>query len=154
MATQLTVFIASGSLVDIDSTLFIQLGIFLFMVFILRSLLFKPVIRLIEARDEATLGAVKKAAELQREAAAINADFETTIGKVRNEATADRNKTIDAAKQSEREILSTAKEHAARLMSETRTRAENEMRNVQKNLEEETRTMALLLAEKILDRRV
>jgi F-type H+-transporting ATPase subunit b len=154
MATQLTVILASGSLVDIDGTLFIQLGIFLFMLVVLRTLLFKPVIRLIEARHEATVGTMKTAADLQKEAAALTADVTAKLLKVRAEASADRTATVDRAKRTEREIVTAAKEKTHGVMTQMRAQAATEMKETQNKLEQETRTMAALLAEKVLDRQL
>jgi F-type H+-transporting ATPase subunit b len=154
MATQLTVILSSGSLVDIDATLFIQLGIFLFMLVVLRFLLFKPVIRLIEARREATVGAMENAASLQKEAASLSADFNVEVEKVRAVAAHEKNAIVTGAKQKEREILDAAKARTEQVMTDIRAKAEAQMQQARQALESETRVMASLLVEKVLDRKL
>lgn len=154
MATQLTVILSSGSLVDIDATLFIQLGVFLFMLLVLRFLLFKPVIRLIEARREATVGTVESSASLQKEAALLTADFNAKIEEVRAAAAHEKNSIVSGAKQKEREILDAAKARTEQVTADIRAKAETEMKQARQSLESETRSMASLLVEKILDRKL
>jgi F-type H+-transporting ATPase subunit b len=148
------VILASGSLVDLDKTFFIQLGVFLVMLVILRSLLFKPIIRLIDARHEATAGAVKTAEKLTEEAALLSAEVEKKLAGARTEAIKVRNETLERAKKQEREIGSAAREKAGRIIADMRARASSDMKNARQQLEEETRSMAILLSEKILDRRL
>lgn len=152
MATQLTVILASGSLVDIDATLFIQLGVFLFMLIVLRTLLFKPVIRLIEARHNATVGTMKTAADLQKAASQLTSDFNAKMEQVRTEAAAERNAILGRAKQNERNVIGEAKEQTERVMTQMRSQANLEMADTLQKLEAETRTMAGLLVEKVLER--
>ncbi len=154
MATQLTVILASGSLVDIDATLLIQLGVFLFMLIVLRSLLFKPVIRLIEARHSATVGTMQTASDLQKEANKLTADFNEKMAEVRTEASSERNRILERAKQVERKMVGEAKETADQMMLKMREQAEGEMKDTLANLESETRAMATLLAEKVLERQL
>jgi F-type H+-transporting ATPase subunit b len=154
MAIQLSVILASGSLVDLDGTFFVQIGIFLVMMVILRSLLFKPIIRLMDARHEATAGAMQTAKNLTDEAALLSAEVEKKLAEARTEASKVRNETLERAKRNEREIGNAAREKAGRVIAEMRVRVSTDMKNAQQKLEEETRNMAVLLSEKILDRRL
>ena len=84
-----TIHLSSGSLVDIDATLLIQLGVFIVMIGLLKKLLFGPVIRLVEARFDATEGALSAAKELEvsskhsmETVAAREADVFTTVSEI------------------------------------------------------------------------
>lgn len=154
MAIQLSVILASGSLVDLDATFFIQLGIFLVMMVILRSLLFKPIVRLIDARHEATAGALQTAEKLTAEAAQLSAEVERKLARARTEANLVRNETLERAKKEEREIGNVAREKAGRVVADMRARISTDMKEAEQKLKEETRAMAVMLSEKILDRRL
>jgi F-type H+-transporting ATPase subunit b len=154
MAIQLSVILASGSLVDLDGTFFVQLGVFLIMLVILRSLVFKPIVRLIDARHEATVGAMKTAEKLTEEAASLSVEVEKKLAGARADATKVRNETLERAKKQEREIGNVAREKAGRVVGDMRVRVASDMKNVQQKLEEETRSMAVFLSEKILDRKL
>ena len=154
MATQLSVILSSGSLVDIDATLFIQLGVFLFMLAVLKLLLFNPVVQIIEARREATVGTLKTAADLQAEAMKLQAEFDAEIDRVRTEASAERAQAVSRAKKKEREVLGVAKEKAEQMMAEMRAVAATEMKDAREKLERDTREMATLLVETVLERKL
>lgn len=154
MAFLMTVPLASGSLVDIDATLFIQLGIFLVMLVLLKFLLFNPVIRVIEARRVATTDTMKAAADLQAEATALRKDFDAKLETVRTEAAAERAEAVSRAKETERQLLLDAKERAEELTTEMRSAAAAEMQVARQQLETDIRETASLAVEKILDRKL
>ncbi len=147
-----TVTASSGSLVDIDATLFIQLGLFLLMFILLRSLLFKPVLGLIEARRQATEGRRAQALSLLEEASRLSEEVEEKLQKARKEAKSDRKQLLDEARSSERDIMSNARSSAHALMEESQKKAESEARHVVAELEAQTRSLAKSVAHKALGR--
>src|SRR5688500_3063399 len=62
------VMLSGGSPVDLDGSLFVQLGIFFIAFFILRSLVFRPVMELFDARTAAMEGSREEAKRLETEA--------------------------------------------------------------------------------------
>lgn len=149
-----TVTASSGSLVDIDQTLFIQLGVFLVMFLLLRTLLFKPVLGLIEARRRATDGRRVEAHALEEEAKQLSDEVERKLRKARKEAKAERKKLLDEARASERDIISNARSSAHALMEEAQKKAESEALQVAAELKGQTKTLAESVAHKALGRPV
>ena len=147
-----TITAASGSLVDIDATLLIQLALFLIMLFLLNRLLFRPVVRLIEARREATEGTVNSALELEKKAAALNETVERTLKEVRASTTEQREQMLQAAQKQEREILADAREKAHNLVVEKKRVAISDMTTAKSKLLAETGSIAASVAAKMLNR--
>ena len=152
MAIFSTVTASSSSLVDIDATLFIQLAIFLIMLFLLSRLLFRPVIRVIEARRDATEGTMDRAAVLEKEAASLNEKAEAALQDVRTSAGRKRDSLISAASEREREIMTTARDKGRAMVSEMKRKAQSEISDTKSKLEAETAAFASMVAAKMLNR--
>ena len=78
--------VASIPVVDIDGTLYVQLGIYLALVFILGPLLFKPWLEAQERRSQAIEGAVAKAKDMRAEADDLARDYEERMETAREKA--------------------------------------------------------------------
>lgn len=148
-----TVTASSGSLVDIDATLFIQLGLFLFMLFVLTHLVFKPAIALIEARREATEGMMSTTNEIEKEAAALNASISEKLQESRRGAIKERESLIFDATQKEREILAKAREEAHAHITSMKQRAVSDLSDTKAKLISETATYVTEVTTKMLGRR-
>ena len=87
---------SGGSVIDLDATLFVQMGVFFCAFFILKFLVFRPVMDVFDARDQATGGAKEDAARMETEAAEKRAHFEGELRKVspEPERTGRRNITL------------------------------------------------------------
>jgi F-type H+-transporting ATPase subunit b len=147
-----TVITSSGSLVDVDATLFIQLGIFLVMLFLLNRLIFKPVIALIEARREATEGAMTAARALDNEAAALDASLSEKLETTRKSAIEKRDALLQAATDQERMIIGHAREEAHAKVADMKRRAISDLSFTRATLIAETATLVTKVTTKMLNR--
>ncbi|MEX1367699.1 MAG: ATP synthase F0 subunit B [Nannocystaceae bacterium] len=78
--------VASIPVVDIDGTMFVQLGIYLALVIILGPMLFKPWLEAQERRRQAVEGAVAKAHDMRAEADDLHRDYEERMEVAREKA--------------------------------------------------------------------
>jgi F-type H+-transporting ATPase subunit b len=154
MAAMMLVPLSGGSLVDLDATFLIQLGLFFFMVLFLYALLFRPAIRLIEARREATEGTRARAVEMLAEARRLSADVDGQIRDIREAARAERDRFVEEARRKERELLDAAREKTRATVEAARSRMEREAAAVRKDLESRVPALALAVAEQVLGRTV
>jgi F-type H+-transporting ATPase subunit b len=154
MGIQLTFLTGGGSMVDIDATILIQLGVFLFMLVVLRSLLFKPVVRLIEARREATEGALEAVKTLEEEAEQLTEKVERELMAVRASFGAERDRIVEQARSKEREILRQARSEAHELVVKMRERTEALAQETRRQLTAELDVMASLVASKAMNRKI
>ena len=143
-----------GSLVDLDATFFIQLGLFFFMFIFLYALLFRPAVRLIEARRQATDGTRAEAGEMREEAARLEADVEAQIRDIRAAAQGERDRIVEQARRREREQLDAARAEARRSVEQARERMEQEGMRARADLEAEVEKLAATVAERALGRSV
>ncbi|MBW2465395.1 MAG: ATP synthase F0 subunit B, partial [Deltaproteobacteria bacterium] len=97
--------LSGGSILDLDGTIFVQLAIFFIAFFILRELVFKPMMTLFDAREEAIDGARKEAKAMEQEALDKGVTFDEEMRKVRLEAGEERDKLRGEGQRLEREML-------------------------------------------------
>ena len=143
-----------GSLVDLDGTFFIQLGLFLFMFIFLYAFLFRPMVRLIEARREATEGAMLKARDMSEEAARLSDDVDARILDIRTSAGAERDRMLEQARRQERDLMARAREESRVTVERARGELEKSGEQVRARLESEVDAMASAVAERILGRSI
>jgi F-type H+-transporting ATPase subunit b len=143
-----------GSLVDLDGTFFIQLGLFFFMFVFLYALLFRPMVRLIEARREATEGAMDRAKATSAEAEKLAGDVDARIADIRASAAEERDRMVEQARRQERDLMASALEESRGTIEKARLELEERGREVRARLESEVDAMASAVAERILGRSV
>ena len=86
IAPIVTIAAKEHPLIDIDGTVFLQLGVFAVLFFVSNKLLFQPYLRLREARRAGIEGAREEADRMTAEADAKLADFEKSLATARARA--------------------------------------------------------------------
>src|SRR5690606_19373325 len=94
--------------------------------FILRSLVFKPMVRLFEAREEAIDGARADARQMEKDAAKKADAFEEEMRKVRLEAGAERDKLRQEGLRLERTILEKVRQDTQQSVTAAEKKLEEE----------------------------
>lgn len=97
--------LSGGSPIDLDGTFFVQLLIFVVAFFALRSLVFQPVMRVFDAREEAIDGAREDAKRVEAEAQGKAAAFEDEMARVKASAGDERERLRQEGSKLERAIL-------------------------------------------------
>ena len=141
-----------GALVDLDMTIVIQFVIFLLMFLLLRSLLFKPTLRLIQARYEATTGTRNKAKDLLKEVEILNEDIEQQMQGVRASAATERSRLIEKARTQGRDLFSGARTECHELTNTANAEAKLEADAVAGSLKSEIPSLARMAAGAVLGR--
>jgi F-type H+-transporting ATPase subunit b len=148
MTTLSTALLAGGSIIDLDGTFFVQLAIFFIAFLVLRSLVFKPMMNLFEAREEAIDGARQEARRMEREADDKGTTFEDAMRKVRVEAGEERDRLRAEGLRLERTILDKVRKETG----ETLANAERKMATEAEKIRSEMKTTAPALAKQIASR--
>jgi F-type H+-transporting ATPase subunit b len=99
-------------LLDLDGTIFIQLGLFLFMIVMLRTLVFKPWLALRAEREDRIGGEKRRATELDQKATEILTDYEARIARARQIGNDERQKRRLEAQAQERQMVGQAREQS------------------------------------------
>jgi F-type H+-transporting ATPase subunit b len=147
-----TALLAAAPVVDLDGTIFVQGGLFLLMVVLLRPLLFRPWLELQDRREQAIGGATRAAEELRREAAGAGSDYDARLADARARA-ADRRASARREQEGERAKATAAvRAEAERDLDAARTRLRAEAEAARGQLVARVDELANQVVAKILGR--
>ncbi len=150
MAVAATTLLSGGALIDLDGTLFVQLLLFFLTFFILRGFVFKPMLRLIDAREAATTGATAEAEALQKEAKEKEAAFLLEMGKVRQEASQERERLRKEGMRVEQELLASVRAETDGEVEKAQQALRESVGSVRSQLVQETPRLGEAIAERLL----
>ena len=149
-----TALLSEGSIIDLDGTIWIQLGLFAIAFFIFRPLIFRPMVALFEARENAIEGAKLEALRLQDEAAAEGEEFEEEMRRLRLQAGEERDRLRAEGKRLERTVLDRVRDETDKQLAEAEMRLEREQAKLRSELAQSIPALAKQIASKMLDREV
>lgn len=150
MSPHLLAIASGGALVDLDGTFFIQFGLFVFMFIFLYFALFRPAIRLIEARREATEGTRERAIAMRKEAEAFSDEVDRQILDIKSAAILERDRMIEQARRRDRDLTAEAREKSRKAAQNARMQMKRDGEMVRKELEAEVEALATGVATRIL----
>lgn len=125
---------------------------FIVLVFPLNALLFRPLIRVMDEREERIGGARERAAQVQTQAAEALARYEESILDAREEALLHRRQHLDAARAELQQTTRDAKDEAARELERARGELEASIGAARETLRGGAEELALVSAERVLGR--
>jgi F-type H+-transporting ATPase subunit b len=146
--------LSGGSIIDLDGTIFVQLAIFFAAFFILKSLVFNPMMKLFDARDEAIDGARREAREMSREAREKSQSFEDEMRIVRREAGDDRDKLRAEGQRLEREMLEKVRAETSTVLAAAEKKMNAEGDKVRAEIKTQVPVLAKQIATQLLGREV
>jgi F-type H+-transporting ATPase subunit b len=144
--------IAAEDLLKIDKILIFQIVIFVAAIFILNSLLFKPLFQLVDRREELTTGAIKEANKLRQRIDQIINEYNAKLDEARSQALEERKKIRHDAHKAAEEILEKARDQAQTLLNLSKDRLESEKIEKEKGIEPEIKSLARIVASRILEK--
>ena len=137
-----TALLSEGSIIDLDGTIWIQLGLFAIAFFIFRPLIFRPMVALFEARENAIEGAKLEALRLQDEAAAEGEEFEEEMRRLRLQAGEERDRLRTEGKRLERTVLDRVRDETDKQLAEADTRLKREQAKLRSELSQSIPALA------------
>ncbi|MCA9581574.1 MAG: ATP synthase F0 subunit B [Myxococcales bacterium] len=147
-------FLSGGALIDIDGTLFVQLGLFFILFLILKGLVFRPMVALFEAREEAIDGARAEAKKMTKEAAQKGDAFEEQMRTVRTSAQEERDRLRQEGQKLERAMLDKAREETQKMLSESTAKLDSDAARLRGEIRTQVPGLARDVASKLLGREV
>ena len=155
---QLSAFLSAvlygGSIIDLDGTMFVQLAMFFVAFGLLYVLVFKPMVAVLEAREQAIDGAKEEAKQLEQDVKAKQASFDAELRKVRGSAGDERERLRAEALELERKLLDTVRKETTDLVEEARQRLDVEARAARGELAASRADLAREIASKVIGREV
>lgn len=154
LTVALSVLLSGGSMIDLDGTLFLQIAIFFAAFLILRSLVFRPVMSLFDAREQAIDGARQAARDMEQEAETSRVKLEGELKAVRQAANEEREKVRGEAQKTARDQTERARAEAEQLLTAARVKLDQEGAQVRTQMNALVPTLASQIASKLLGREV
>jgi F0F1-type ATP synthase membrane subunit b/b' len=117
----------AASMLDVDVTFFVQLGLFLVLLAVLRPLVFRPLVDLQRRRYQETLVREEQAGQWNREADAIGTRVECEVRDVRDQALRASKDRVSQARQSCREQVEAQRANAVEQLAQAVRQFEAEL---------------------------
>jgi len=140
--------------IDLNMTLLVQWGIYIALMVFLHFFLFKPVLKVVDARQAKIEGTMAGAEELQTQAARNREEYETKIKSAKERVFARTAAIREAAAREAKEVMDKAREEAMAQVEATRERIQHESEEVRKELLANVDTLARSIAGKLLEREI
>jgi F-type H+-transporting ATPase subunit b len=149
-----TALLSEGSIIDLDGTIWIQLGLFAVAFFVFRPLIFRPMIALFEAREKAIEGSKLEALRLQDEASAESEEFDAEMRRLRLQAGEERDRLRAEGKRLERTVLDRVREETDKLLADADAKLKTEASKLRTDIDQSIPALAKQIASKMLSREV
>jgi F-type H+-transporting ATPase subunit b len=141
-------------LIDLDSTVFIQLVVFIITALILSRFLFKPFLAMRAARHQGIEGAREEATRMDDQAKGQIVDYDTRFAKAKERANDERAKVRNEAAERERGITDAARKETEAAVESARATLATEASSARASLAPRATEIARSIAQKILGREV
>ncbi|MEM7447678.1 MAG: ATP synthase F0 subunit B [Myxococcota bacterium] len=112
--------LSGGSLIDVDGTIFIQAALFFLAMLVLNWTVFRPMIALFEAREQAIDGSKEEAERLRADSEEKAAAFEQKLVDVRAKAAAERQQLLQESLAMQQTLLAKVRSETQALVDDTR----------------------------------
>ena len=139
-------------MIDINSSLFIQVGLFIFLMLVLNKVFFKPFLRFLEERQENIQKDEREAAGLEEEAERRRLQFEEGLSKGQLQALDEKGRIQEAGAQEGKLMVDTVQQEVAEEMPKIKAQIAQESQQALAELERQQGAMAKEIAKKILGR--
>jgi F-type H+-transporting ATPase subunit b len=147
--------IASGGVaIDFDRTVLVQMVLFVFLMLVLSPLLFRPLMRLFEERENRTEGTRDDAREMQQMAAEMLTRYEDELSRVQQVAATEREKLRTETLNLEAKILEEARAATTTIVENGRKHVEVDVARIREALEQQTNQISQQIARRVLGREV
>ncbi len=150
--TSAPALLAAFPVVDIDATIFVQAGIFLALVLVLKPVLFTPWLEAQAKRVASIDGAFDKAKSLRIEADALSSDYDAKLAQARDEALTMRSHMRREEEAAQAKALATARTLAGEELAANRVRIAAQTETARASLAGNVDALANQITEKVLGR--
>ena len=140
--------------VDLDSSLFIHLGLFLVLLIVLKPTLFDPMMRLFEEREKRIEGTRHQATKEDRRSAKALATYEASLGKAREEGARERDRLRAEGQKREAELMALVRAESAKTLETGRRATGKDAVEARAMLRSEASTLGREMASRVLGREV
>jgi F-type H+-transporting ATPase subunit b len=141
-------------LIEINFTFLIQAVNFFVLIFLLNVVLYKPILKVLEERDERVAGQQAEAKKIMEEGQALLSEYNQKLYNAKVEAMNAKNAARSQASEEAGRIIEEARKKAEDIVAEVQRQISVEIERAKKELEPDLVSMAATIAEKVLGRKV
>ena len=141
-------------MIDLDATMFVQMGLFFIAFIVLHTLIFKPFLAVFEAREEAIDGAKEEARRFEAEAAGAGTEFDEKMREVRLKAAEERDRLRAEGAKLEANVLSSVSTETEKQLEDAEAQLASEAAKLRREMENQIPALARTIAGKLLQREV
>lgn len=138
----------------INSTIWIQLGLFLFTYVFLHFLVFKPYIAAFEARENKTTGQMGLADELNKKTKDLYEEYETKSRHINKQIQTIFDSFRDEAQEEHLEIVSKAKTESEQIIAESRKQIQQQIGKAKEDYKAQVPQISQTVVEKLIGREI
>lgn len=146
--------LSSAVNVDLDATFVMQLILFAAFAVVMKDLIFDPLLRVFEAREKMSVGAIGEAREMDEQAIKLKQDYDGRLEGVRKEAAVDRERIRSKVKRMEGELMNDARSAMQERLDSGMAKLDGEITSIRDDLESQRASLAADIASKVLGRDV
>jgi len=140
--------------ISLDYTLWIQIVNFLFLIFILNVLLYKPVMGIIEKRKEQVEGSEREIRELNLTIEQKEARYEEKLRLAKSDALDKKKAIVQEGAEAAKGILDAARGEVPRIVEQFEGKITKEVAEARRVLHEQSENIAIEIAEKVMGRSI
>ncbi len=148
-------FLREGGVdVDLNLTFVVQVVLIVVLLLVLKPVLFDPMLKLFEAREQAIGGAKEKARKTDLKSAKAETEFQAQMGKAQAQGNVERERLRGEGVKAENEVLAKVRAETAAFLDERRQKAQVELATARAELKGSAQELAKQLATRVLGREV
>jgi F-type H+-transporting ATPase subunit b len=141
-------------LIEINFTILIQAFNFFLLLVILNKVLYKPILKLLEEREQRIDGQQQQAKKIIEDGLALHADYNKKLYNAKIEAMNTKNAARNAASEQANGIIDESRKKAEEVINQMQQQMALELAQAKKELEPELSVMSATIAQQILGRKV
>lgn len=141
-------------MVNIDSSVVIQLINFLVLIIVLNIILFKPIRRIMQERSQGIADAFSDAKSAQEKMQSIFEQYNSAMAEAKQKAASTYNTTYQQGLDAQREMISAERAKAGELLNKARAEIAAASAAAQADLKKEAKKLSKDITEKLLGRAV
>jgi F-type H+-transporting ATPase subunit b len=145
-------FAEGGITVIPDVSLFFQIANFLFLIWILNQILYKPIRKVLVQRKERFAGLEERIETFQQDLSEKEAAFAEGIREARSKGLREKEVRMETAAEQEKELIAQINQQSREELTRVRQKVAQEMQEVRGALQKEVDSFANRIGEKILGR--
>jgi F-type H+-transporting ATPase subunit b len=138
--------------IDIDSTLWLQMANFIALIFILNFLLYKPILGIMEKRKQQFDGARDEVRGLHEAVEKKMAEYEEAVRKAKQAAMEQKAELVKEGAEEARKIVDAVRSVIPKMMEEFQGKMNREIDEARNVLKSQSQRLSLEIAEKVLGR--